>query len=1118
MAWWPSGRDKPAPTVRRLTVSRDEEGVCYRPEPAESDWLDRREGFGPDGQTVTFLTQLEEMGFVERRGETAFVTWESLYGAVAEESSSGGAAPNAALALLKLPAMTTLRPALQSQGALDDPDFRITLGAWSDASGRPLATPPELTGSYVRSSHGEGLLAEPVWRLVRAVAEFYRLPPNERGPRRNRLAWAAIRRHALAAGAPLADFLLRTVVLTPDKLNFDLRKCGCGEQQTIEVAPGFEGAPARWLEFFDRLPAVPERYDIPNGPGLVQVVLSPEVRSVLTEVRRWPGRLVSGQRAEAFIRNPHAALGEEAQGVVDAEAFEAARSAAGIGFERFSLSVSRDAGGALVGVALLVESASDSRVGSARHDFSSLEELEKFQRRFETRLRAGFQCCPWQGFELEILGDAEDRLAELRAALAEWRGSAYALSYAEVFDLSRYSDRVSGIGEEKPYVSPYIARKSDGQGWIPENIVLGVSFTPEGGTESLFLSVTEEGLSELGSQILAARRTGESQVEIAGVDRPVALEEAERLWDSLAVAAEDVRASGFKPEKAVPVATVESGATPGLARKSLVLIGNIADVEYREAQQLALRLPPDARVCLPSGLRPEVILKEHQKLGVAWLQHLWRQSPAHCRGALLADDMGLGKTLQILAFLVECFEARPDLEPALIVAPVSLLENWGEEIAKFFQSEAVPLLSLYGAALKEKRLARAALDLRLQDEGMFRFLARGWLGDAKIVLTTYETLRDLEFSLAAQSWSVMVCDEAQRIKNPNALVTRAAKKQKARFRIACTGTPVENSLADLWSLFDFIQPGFLGALNQFSSEYRRPIEAGTDEERERLGELRTLIEPQTLRRTKAQVAHDLPRKIIVPECRDLPLSAYQRRLYSEAVRAFQDGPENGPFKNHLGLIQYLRQLCTAPYPLGQGLDWNESAKEHEAKAPKLKSLFSVLENIRRKGEKAIVFVEFHELQRLLQRFIHERFGVSPDIINGTTSAAASAAASRQKRLRAFQQQPGFGVILLSPLAVGFGVNIQAANHVIHYTRTWNPAKEDQATDRAYRIGQEKDVYVYYPVVTAEFLTFDMKLDQLLEWKRGLSGDMLNGCGDLSGADFLDLQPPGGATLSPAGAE
>jgi Holliday junction resolvase len=174
-------------------------------------------------------------------------------------------------------------------------------------------------------------------------------------------------------------------------------------------------------------------------------------------------------------------------------------------------------------------------------------------------------------------------------------------------------------------------------------------------------------------------------------------------------------------------------------------------------------------------------------------------------------------------------------------------------------------------------------------------------------------------------------------------------------------------------------------------------------------------------------------------------------------------------------------------------------------------LLNLLRDVKAKGEKAIVFCEFREIQRLLQHYIEEEFGIRPDIINGDTSASATHTASRQKRIKAFQAKEGFGVIILSPVAVGFGVNIQQANHVIHYTRTWNPAKEDQATDRAYRIGQKKPVYVYYPVVHAhDFTTFDIKLDELLEYKRKLAEDMLNGSGDVTPGDFniVDVVPGG----------
>jgi len=482
--------------------------------------------------------------------------------------------------------------------------------------------------------------------------------------------------------------------------------------------------------------------------------------------------------------------------------------------------------------------------------------------------------------------------------------------------------------------------------------------------------------------------------------------------------------------------------------------------------------------------------------------------------------MGLGKTLQLLTLLVWAFEQKSSLPPALIVAPVSLLENWEEEAAKFLSPGVLSVLTAHGDSLAALRVPRNSIDAQLRAEGLVKFLKSGWRGTANVVLTTYETLRDLEFSFAAEKWSIMICDEAQRIKNPNAMVTRAAKKQNAIFRIACTGTPVENTLADLWCLFDYVQPGLLGALNDFGRRYRRPIEAETEQERARVRELRDRIARQILRRTKADVANDLKSKRDEPS--RVPLSERQRSLYSEAITLFKRRDHSdavSPFKNHLGLLHYLRLICTDPRRIGLNVFRPEPLDDYQIRAPKLAWLLATLQKIRTNGEKAIIFCEFREIQRMLRHYIEEVFGFAPDIINGDISPSARHIASRQKRIKAFQAKPGFAVIILSPLAVGFGVNIQEANHVIHYTRTWNPAKEDQATDRAHRIGQKREVHVYCPTVYADdFTTFDVKLDQLLAAKRALAGDMLNGSGDVRPGDFtLEDVAPGaddGAFFAP----
>ena len=284
-------------------------------------------------------------------------------------------------------------------------------------------------------------------------------------------------------------------------------------------------------------------------------------------------------------------------------------------------------------------------------------------------------------------------------------------------------------------------------------------------------------------------------------------------------------------------------------RPTLILKGNIDQVDYRE-ERLAALAGGRAEPRLPRRLRPEVELKEHQLQGLAWMQHLLSLAPDRCRGALLADDMELGKTIQLLCLIARAREDDPQLPPALVVAPLSLLENWREEADKFLEPDSLKILTAYGADLTNVRVDRASVDEQLRREGLVRFLKPSWRGDADLVLTTYETLRDLEFSFSRERWSVMVCDEAQRIKNPNAAMTRAAKKQQAVFRIACTGTPVENSLVDLWCLFDFVEPGPLGALNEFGANYRRPIEAQSDEDRAKVEELRAVVAPQLLRRMR----------------------------------------------------------------------------------------------------------------------------------------------------------------------------------------------------------------------------------------------------------------------------
>jgi Holliday junction resolvase len=684
-----------------------------------------------------------------------------------------------------------------------------------------------------------------------------------------------------------------------------------------------------------------------------------------------------------------------------------------------------------------------------------------------------------------------------------------------IYDLSGYAPRVEGIGAAKPVYSPYIMRAGEKNRWLPDDVEVGIAFKPAGSEQTHLLPFTKADQQSFDKAVFQAEANGQTELRWPGLPTPISLAEAKALKADVDLALKEIEVGAWKdgpPEKPVDKLIQSKGRAP-----TLLIPHNIETLGYAEEQRRAALASMPSGVELPASLSAELL--EHQKHGVAWLQHLWRHSPGYARGGLLADDMGLGKTLQLLTFLARAFADTPDMPPALVVAPVALLDNWQKEIERFFAPGTFRVLTLYDRELKARRVSREEIDQQLRGEGLTRFLRPNWRGNAQLVLTTYETLRDYEFSLAREAWSVMVCDEAQRIKSPAALVTQAAKSMNARFKIAATGTPVENSLTDLWCLFDFIQPGLLGALNEFGRKYKRPIEAKTEKEKAALEELQTLFAPQLLRRTKDEVIN-LPPKTESPDCRVLPISNTQRRLYAEALAAHRakiaacDSKKVG--QAMLGMLYHLRVLCAHPVQMGQVADTSQPLPDALEVSPKLAWLMTTLDSIKRRDEKAIVFTELRDIQRVLQHYIGEHFGVRPVIVNGDTHTRPDKDASRQKLIDAFQARPGFGVIILSTQAVGFGLNIQAANHVIHYTRPWNPAKEDQATDRAYRIGQDKAVTVYYPTVHAhDYVTFEKRLDELLTSKRELAAKTwLNGADEIQIAEFGNLAADDGLAAFP----
>lgn len=1088
------GKNPPpqAPQARSaLRVGLDEEGLRYRaPSTTTAQWLATPFAFGDAADLGARLATLSSEGYGVQREAEFVLPWADVYAVLRHPDL------REFRDALLIPPQTAARPGLTSRGALIDTEFTVLLDAWVDAQGRPLVPAPHLMGRALQIAGAATLVPEAVHLLLGELQRFHAVGAGHRSLAFKEQAFGRMRRLAVEAGCPVSDYVARTIVLTPDRLRLELRRHGEGEGKVVEVIPRFDEAPVQWLSQFDRLP-LQDSYDVPDGPLLTRVVLTPEVRAVLSEVKRMPGRRAAGRRAEAFIRNPFAVLGDSAHQVMSVEEFEQALDETGLLFYRFSPHAERGERGEVLRVGVLVQAIGVGEDDLPNIGFDSPDSLARFTAKLQRCLGDGSQCIVWEGRELELDGDAQDHLDSLEDWLREWSNPAL-WTAAEVFDLSHYSDRIEQIGFEKPFITPVIARNDEGTDWFVGNVSVGLRVEPGADREATVLPVKFTDIPSLQQAVAQADKAGQPSVRLPGLRLPVPLQDAKRAVEALLKAQADLVRREFKPPARGQTAE---------AKKRLVIKRNLEHVDYTETRATALQTPAGREPWLPAALRPEVVLKQHQRDGVAWLQHLWEASPDRCRGTVLADDMGLGKTLQLLTLIAAAFEADPNLPPALVVAPVALLENWRNELERFFVPGTLPLLLLYGDALRTLRVPKSELDAELKTQGVTRLLKKQWIGSARLVLTTYETMRDLEFALASQPWSIMVCDEAQKIKTPAALVTRSAKKQKVRFRIACTGTPVENTLADLWCLFDFIQPGMLGALNHFSRTYRQPIEAKTDEQVAKVEELRALIQPQILHRRKSEVAKDLPAPIEHAQCKRLPMSDYQQRLYERALGTLREQRDTNPSAQLQALLA-IRQICSDPHGFAEPETRRLPIDRLLNESPKLGWMVERLKALASDSagdHKVIVFCEFRELQLLLQRVIAAFFGFAPSIVNGDTSADPRTAENRQSLIDNFQRKPGFNSIILSPLAVGFGVNIQSANHVIHFTRTWSPAKEDQATARAHRIGQLRVVTVYCPgVVSENFPSFDVRLDALLTTKRALASDMLNGCSDLKAADFADF--------------
>ena len=458
---------------------------------------------------------------------------------------------------------------------------------------------------------------------------------------------------------------------------------------------------------------------------------------------------------------------------------------------------------------------------------------------------------------------------------------------------------------------------------------------------------------------------------------------------------------------------------------------------------------------VPAGFR--ATLRSYQEQGLAWLQFL----RAAGLGGVLADDMGLGKTVQALAHLaVEQAEGRLD-RPALVVCPTSLVPNWQAEVARFAPS--LRILVLHGPDRAD------------------RFAT---IGQHDLVITTYPLLGRDHAVLTAQDWHLVILDEAQVIKNPLATTSKLARTLRARQRLCLSGTPLENHLGELWSLFDFLLPGFLGDRKQFGWRYRGPIEKAGNVERQAL--LAKRIAPFLLRRTKEQVAADLPPKTEIPET--VEMGDGQRAIY-EGIRLAMHAKVRAAIAKRglagsgiiiLDALLKLRQVCCDPRLLKLA-----TAKAAKTRSAKLERLLEMLPQMLEEGRSVLLFSQFTSMLALIEAEL-DRLAMPYVLLTGDTR-------DRTIPVRRFQAGE-VKLFLISLKAGGVGLNLTAADTVIHYDPWWNPAVEDQATDRAHRIGQDKPVFVHRLTTVG---TIEEKMEVLKQRKQALAAGILGGAAGAS---------------------
>ena len=706
----------------------------------------------------------------------------------------------------------------------------------------------------------------------------------------------------------------------------------------------------------------------------------------------------------------------------------------------------------------------------AKMKSASVEERREFIRNPRLKITEAIEDYLSKNGALDGLSDAQKEEAIERA------------SFPVFIETAEYSERVTGkivyLGNPVP--------SSDGTvtTWLPE-----IFDEPQRG---FLKGLPINDLEEIKSQLMTAVDLGKEVITFRGNEIPASDASIEAI-NALLVSKAEIGTDPSEP-KEVPGDNSPDGPI------ILEVENNFEQLKWRaEISPRSVTIPMVAPKNIITQLRP------HQEDSLDWQINAWE---AGLPGILNADEQGLGKTLQTLSFLAWLrAQLSNDKDakakgPILIVAPTTLLENWEQEVENHMSSGGLgQLVRLYGAATSaRKRIGAVGVDTKSGEDLLnLDFLieaTKQGQGHSFWVLTTYTTLTNYQHSLGRIPFSVAVFDEIQAMKNPGSLRAVAGTAMQADFRIGLTGTPIENSTSDLWAILDQISPGRLIPLSKFRQEFAAPNHEKMQMLYELIFEDVDGLPPMAIRRLKDDVATELPQKkrILHAEA----MSERQASIYEEARSKLISGKKGAALK----MLHHIRSVSVHP-----DISADVNADEFINLSARLKSTFEILDEIYGKKERALVFIEHIQMQYRFIELLKVRYDLEDvDLINGKTPIK-----QRQKIVNRFQSHikndRGFDVLVLGPKAAGTGLTLTAATHVIHLSRWWNPAVEEQCNDRVHRIGQTKPVTVHVPLSIHpqyEEKSFDLLLHSLMTRKRKLASSALWPMGDTE-SEMQELQ-------------